>query len=63
MSTSQVLVLLLAAIAFAVFILLVAGVTPWLLIVFYWLVLTLKNLVDFQFTRGKGANSSGKESA
>ena len=61
MNTPQFLVLLLAAIAFAVFILLLCGVTPWLLIVFYWLVLTLKNLADFAFVREKGVHSSGQK--
>ena len=61
MTTSQFLVLILAAIAFSVFVLLLCGVTPWLLIVIYWLVLTLKNLADLSFVRRKGVYLSDRK--
>jgi len=49
------LVAVLALIAFAVFILLCCGITPWPLIAFYWVVLFAKNALDWAIiTKGEG---------
>lgn len=56
MSIQQTFILILALIAFTVFLLLLMGRSAWLLIVFYWLTLTLKNVVDLILCRRKGVH-------
>ena len=51
---SQLLVFCLMVIAFVVACCVPNGTSPWLLISFYWLVLTVKNAVDFMVVRKEG---------